>query len=59
MTAVRAALSDRGDGFAITAACGVVVLPEEAADAGEAMRLAELRTYEQKSDGRSRWTCGP
>jgi len=50
VAAVRAALRDRGDGFAITAACGTVVLPEETADPDEALRLADLRMYEHKGD---------
>src|SRR5919205_349698 len=46
------ALSERGDGFAITASYGSVLLPDDTRDPAEAMRLADQRMYEQKSSGR-------
>ena len=42
------ALSSHGDGFAITASHGLVVLPEDAEDATEALRLADERMYARK-----------
>jgi len=50
-TTVRA-LTERGDGFAITASHGAVLLPTEARDAAEALRLVDQRMYEQKTSGR-------
>ncbi len=46
------ALTESGDGFAITASHGAVLLPTETHDAGEAMRLVDQRMYEQKTSGR-------
>src|SRR5205814_4197895 len=46
------ALTERGDGFAITASHGAVLLPTEARDAAEALRLVDQRMYEQKTSGR-------
>jgi two-component system cell cycle response regulator len=45
----RAALSERGSGFAVTASCGVVVLPDEADSVGGALNLADERMYADKS----------
>ena len=50
--AALGALSDHGDGFAITASLGSVRLPEETRDAQEALRLADQRMYARKSQGR-------
>ncbi|HYP49177.1 MAG TPA: HD domain-containing phosphohydrolase [Thermoleophilaceae bacterium] len=47
------ALSERGDGFSITASCGSILLPLETSDASEALRLADQRMYANKSSGRS------
>ncbi len=48
-----AALVERGEGFSITASYGLVVLPDEAATATEALREADRRMYANKSgDGR-------
>jgi two-component system, cell cycle response regulator len=47
--ATGGALTERGDGFAISAACGSIVLPDEATVADEALRLADLRLYEAKT----------
>jgi diguanylate cyclase (GGDEF)-like protein len=49
---VTQALSEHGDGFSITTSYGAILLPEEAADADAAMRLVDLRMYEQKNTGR-------
>jgi diguanylate cyclase (GGDEF)-like protein len=50
----RAALSERGSGFAVTASCGVVALPEDADSVGAALNLADERMYADKSStGRS------
>jgi diguanylate cyclase (GGDEF)-like protein len=46
------ALSEQGDGFTITASYGAILLPTEAADPTEAMRLVDLRMYEQKNNRR-------
>jgi HD-GYP domain-containing protein (c-di-GMP phosphodiesterase class II) len=45
----RAALSERGSGFAVTASCGVVVLPDEAGSVGAALNLADERMYADKA----------
>ena len=42
------ALSEHGDGFSITASHGLVVLPHDATDATEALRLADERMYARK-----------
>jgi diguanylate cyclase (GGDEF)-like protein/putative nucleotidyltransferase with HDIG domain len=47
-----AALSEEGEGYAIGCSHGAIVLPEEAADTTEAMRLADQRMYARKQDGR-------
>jgi diguanylate cyclase (GGDEF)-like protein len=46
------ALEEHGDGFAITAAYGAVLLPDEATNASEALRLADQRMYAQKTGDR-------
>lgn len=43
-----AALSERGNGFTITASFGLVVLPREVDDAAEALQLADERMYARK-----------
>jgi hypothetical protein len=43
-----AALSERGEGFAITASQGNVLLPSEAGSVEEAMQLADRRMYANK-----------
>jgi two-component system, cell cycle response regulator len=43
------ALSETGEGFSIRSSCGVAVLPDEAATAAEALRLIDVRMYEEKS----------
>ncbi len=47
------ALSEQGEGFAIKASHGIVMLPHEARDATLAMRIADQRMYAQKEDRRS------
>jgi diguanylate cyclase (GGDEF)-like protein len=51
--AAGAALSERGEGFAITASFGSVVLPEGASNATEALRKADQRMYARKSSRRA------
>lgn len=51
--AAAAALSERGDGFAISTAFGSVVVPRDTGDAGEAMRKADQAMYAQKQSGRA------
>ncbi|MFL6067004.1 MAG: HD domain-containing phosphohydrolase [Gaiellaceae bacterium] len=46
------ALSERGEGFAISAASGHINLPEEAVEADEALRLADQRMYARKVSSR-------
>jgi two-component system cell cycle response regulator len=48
----RAALTDQGGGFAVTTACGLVVVPDEASTVTTALSLADGRMYAEK--GRSR-----
>ena len=48
----RAALSERGDGFGVGASAGYALLPGEAGDASEAMRVADRRLYAEKTSGR-------
>jgi diguanylate cyclase (GGDEF)-like protein len=43
-----AALTERGEGFQVGSSFGAVLLPEEATEASEAMRLADERLYAQK-----------
>ena len=51
--AAGAALRERGEGFTITASYGSVVLPLEASDAAEALRIADQRMYARKGRGRT------
>lgn len=48
LTAARAALIERGDGFLITASCGTVHCPEEARTPTTALQLADTRMYADK-----------
>jgi diguanylate cyclase (GGDEF)-like protein len=48
-----AALAEHGDGFAVTASYGAVVIPEEATDPRDALRLADQRMYAHKNAGRA------
>jgi diguanylate cyclase (GGDEF)-like protein len=47
-----AALSERGEGFDIGVSFGTVLLPAEATDSTEALRIADQRMYAQKTSGR-------
>ena len=49
ITAASAALSAHGEGFTIASSCGVVFLPQEAHDAGAALRLTDRRMYAVKT----------
>ena len=48
---VRAALSDEGEGFLVTAATGLAVVPGDARDPSAALRLADSRMYAAKISG--------
>lgn len=50
--AAALALSDRGEGFHVTASKGWCQLPSEARNASEALRLADTRMYADKLSGR-------
>ncbi len=52
-TAAATALSDRGDGFTIGASYGSVLVPSEAHDIENALRIADQRMYAQKRVGRA------
>jgi hypothetical protein len=47
------ALTERGDGFLITASHGLVSIPHEVATAGEALRRADERMYARKRSRRA------
>src|SRR3954453_7086711 len=47
------ALSDRGEGFCIPAACGSVLVPAEATTVADAVRLADQRMYTDKQSSRA------
>ncbi|HEV2060064.1 MAG TPA: PAS domain S-box protein [Solirubrobacteraceae bacterium] len=47
----RAALSERGDAFSVTASCGSAMLPEQARTPSEALGLADRRMYAAKGSG--------
>ena len=51
--AVSAALTERGQGFAIATACGSVLLPLEAEDGARALQLADQRLYANKPSRQS------
>ena len=46
------ALTEHGEGFSITASRGAVLLPVDASSATEAMRMVDLRMYENKNSSR-------
>jgi two-component system, cell cycle response regulator len=48
------ALEERGEGFEISSSFGAVLLPLDARDAREALRLADARLYAQKHQKRAR-----
>ena len=47
------ALSERGEGFAIGCSHGSVLMPIEATEASEALRIADQRMYARKNAGRA------
>jgi diguanylate cyclase (GGDEF)-like protein len=49
---IRHALCEEGEGFQISAACGLADVPAEADDASGALRLADTRMYAAKAGGR-------
>jgi diguanylate cyclase (GGDEF)-like protein len=53
LEAARVALSERGDGFEVTASQGWVELPTETTDSSEALRLADQRMYANKAGSRA------
>jgi diguanylate cyclase (GGDEF)-like protein len=53
LDAAGAALTEYGEGFAIGASQGNVLIPLETADHEEALRMADQRMYAGKSDSRS------
>jgi two-component system cell cycle response regulator len=46
-------LTERGEGFHVRPSVGSILLPDEAHDATEALRLVDRRMYQQKERGRS------
>jgi diguanylate cyclase (GGDEF)-like protein len=54
VTRAGAALSKQGSGFTVTASCGVVVIPEDAATVTSALSLADERMYVEKGRGGGR-----
>jgi diguanylate cyclase (GGDEF)-like protein len=52
-TTAAAALQEEGEAFTVTCAYGAVVVPDDAADAEEAIRLADRRMYAQKNGSRT------
>jgi diguanylate cyclase (GGDEF)-like protein len=53
LEAASAALAEHGEGFAVSASHGAVLLPLEADDGSVALGLADQRMYAQKNGGRS------
>jgi two-component system cell cycle response regulator len=51
--AAAQALAEHGDGFTITCSHGAVGVPAEAAEPGEALRIADQRMYANKHGGRT------
>ena len=47
------ALTEHGEGFNVTSSYGAIVLPREAQDPTEALRIADQRMYAQKNAGRT------
>ncbi len=52
LAAAAVALSEHGEGFAVTSSWGAVVVPDEAATPETALRIADQRMYAHKRDGR-------
>ena len=53
LAASLTALSEEGEGFAVSSAHGAVLLPRDASGPEEAMVLADQRMYQQKARGRA------
>jgi diguanylate cyclase (GGDEF)-like protein len=53
VTSALEALTEEGEGFGVSSAYGVVLLPRDARSLAEAMRLADQRMYQQKARGRA------
>jgi diguanylate cyclase (GGDEF)-like protein len=51
--AASAALSESGEGFAVTSSYGAVAMPDETSDPVEALRIADQRMYQHKGTGRA------
>ena len=47
------ALSERGEGFEVSSSFGAIVVPDEATDPSEALRMADERLYAQKHSRRA------
>src|SRR4051794_300916 len=47
---IAEALTDRGSGFTVTASCGAVSIPADAADPTSALQLADGRLYREKGE---------
>ena len=52
VAACSAALNESGEGFTIGCSHGAVLLPDEAHEASDALRIADQRLYEHKRGGR-------
>lgn len=52
VAACSSALHESGEGFTIGCSHGAVLLPDEAGDASDALRIADQRLYEDKRGGR-------
>ncbi|HEX7255069.1 MAG TPA: HD domain-containing phosphohydrolase [Gaiellaceae bacterium] len=53
ISAALRALRDEGEGFAISSAYGAAILPEEATELSEALRIADTRLYGNKDSRRA------
>jgi diguanylate cyclase (GGDEF)-like protein len=53
VVAALRALRDKGEGFQISSAYGAAILPEEATDLSEALRIADTRLYGNKDSRRA------
>jgi diguanylate cyclase (GGDEF)-like protein len=52
LAAASAALTEGGEGFSIAASYGSMLIPGEAQEASQALRLADQRMYAEKNSGR-------
>jgi diguanylate cyclase (GGDEF)-like protein len=53
ITGTLSALTEHGDSFSITASHGSVLIPTDAGNAAEALRVADRRMYARKQSGRA------